>query len=68
MTNIPTEISNFFLAMQAGSLGGNAMERALAADAVYEEPFSGKTATHRGHDACDACRLGPAPSRLAPLD
>lgn len=51
MTNVPTEISNFFLAMQAGSQGGDAMEKILAADAVYEEPFSGKAATHRGRDA-----------------
>lgn len=51
MNHVPTEISNFFLAMQAGSQGGNAMEKVLAADAVYEEPFSGAAATHRGRDA-----------------
>jgi SnoaL-like domain len=51
MNNMPTEISNFFLAMQAGSQGGNAMEKVLATDAVYEEPFTGKTAIHHGRDA-----------------
>lgn len=72
MTDVPTEISNFFLAMQAGSQGGDAMEKVLAPDAVYEEPFSGKAATHRGREAIlSAMRAGwaqPLPDMHLEID
>lgn len=51
MSDVPSEISNFFLAMQAGKAGASAMEALFAADAVYEEPFSGTAMTHTGRSA-----------------
>ena len=51
MTAVPQEISNFFLAMQAGADGGGAMEKVLSPDVVYEEPFTGKSTVHTGRDA-----------------
>lgn len=51
MTGVPIEISNFFLAMQAGKVGAQALEACFAEDAVYEEPFTGEVRTHRGHAA-----------------
>lgn len=51
MTSVPHEISNFFLAMQAGAPGGSTMEQLFADDAVYEEPFSGSMKTHAGRGA-----------------
>lgn len=48
MTNVPSEISNFFLAMQAGSAGDATMEGLFAANAVYEEPFTGAVQRHQG--------------------
>ncbi len=51
MTSLPTEISNFFLAMQAGAAGGRSMEGLFAAKAIYEEPFSGSVQRHEGADA-----------------
>jgi len=51
MTAVPTEITNFFLAMQAGAEGGDAMAKVLADDAVYEEPFTGSMSTHSGREA-----------------
>src|SRR5690242_10572512 len=72
MTNVPAEISNFFLAMQAGAKGGDAMEKVLAEDAVYEEPFSGKAVTHRGREAIlTAMRAGwerPLPKMHIEID
>jgi hypothetical protein len=72
MTAVPTEISNFFLAMQAGAQGGDAMEKVLAPDATYEEPFTGKPMTHRGRDAIlTAMRAGwaqPLPSMHIEID
>jgi hypothetical protein len=51
MTEVPSEISNFFLAMQAGRAGSKQMETLFADDASYEEPFSGQLTTHRGRGA-----------------
>ena len=72
MTTVPTEISNFFLAMQAGAQGGDAMEKVLAAEATYEEPFTGKAVTHRGREAIlTAMRAGwtqPLPQMHIEID
>ncbi len=51
MTAVPTEISNFFLAMQAGKPGAPALEALFAPDAIYEEPFTGETRRHEGRAA-----------------
>lgn len=48
MNQVPTEISNFFLAMQAGKAGAGELEGHFAEDAVYEEPFTGAARTHNG--------------------
>lgn len=51
MTQVPIEVSNFFLAMQAGRTSVDAIAACFAEDAVYEEPFTGTARTHRGRDA-----------------
>ena len=51
MAQIPMEVSNFFLAMQAGKPGAAALEVCFAEDAVYEEPFTGETRRHEGRAA-----------------
>ena len=51
MPAVPTEISNFFLAMQAGNAAAATMSSLFAENAVYEEPFTGSVQTHRGRDA-----------------
>lgn len=51
MTSLPLEVSNFFLAMQAGKPGKEALEAMFAEDAVYEEPFTGTTRRHEGRAA-----------------
>lgn len=51
MTALPLEVTNFFLAMQAGRPGAAALETAFAPDAVYEEPFTGETRRHKGRAA-----------------
>jgi ketosteroid isomerase-like protein len=51
MTQIPMEVSNFFLSMQAGKPGAAALEACFAEDAVYEEPFTGETRRHEGRAA-----------------
>lgn len=51
MTNVPVEVSNFFLAMQAGKTGSQALEACFADDAVYEEPFTGTNRRHEGKAA-----------------
>lgn len=51
MTGVPLEVSNFFLAMQAGKTSYDAIAACFADDAVYEEPFTGEARTHRGKDA-----------------
>lgn len=48
MASLPTQISNFFLSMQAGKAGAKSLESAFADDAVYEEPFTGQMRTHEG--------------------
>ena len=51
MDGLPIEISNFFLAMQAGRAGAERLAACFAADAVYCEPFTGEVRTHHGRDA-----------------
>lgn len=48
---LPAEISNFFLAMQAGKPARERMATLFAEDAVYVEPFSGSEQTHQGREA-----------------
>lgn len=48
---IPTQIANFFLAMQAGKVGADALAAHFTDDAVYEEPFTGEMRRHEGRDA-----------------
>ena len=51
MQSMPLEITNFFLAMQAGPHGLGLLRDLFAPDAAYSEPFSGKGEPHRGRDA-----------------
>jgi hypothetical protein len=51
MSSVPIEISNFFLAMQAGEVGAGALEACFAEEAIYEEPFTGESRTHKGRAA-----------------
>lgn len=51
MSDLPLEISNFFLAMQAGPPGLEMLRGMFAEDAEYSEPFSGQDEPHRGPDA-----------------
>ncbi|QMU58309.1 MAG: hypothetical protein GKR98_08935 [Boseongicola sp.] len=51
MSTISVEISNFFLAMQAGRPGAEALRGMFAEDATYEEPFTGEVRRHEGRDA-----------------
>ncbi len=51
MTSVPLEVSNFFLAMQAGRIGADALAACFAEDAIYEEPFTGAVRRHEGRDA-----------------
>lgn len=51
MTQVPLEVSNFFLAMQAGQTSFDAIAACFAEHAVYEEPFTGTSRTHEGRDA-----------------
>ncbi|MCB1517897.1 MAG: nuclear transport factor 2 family protein [Hyphomicrobiaceae bacterium] len=48
---MPLEISNFFLSMQAGAAGARSLAARFAEDAVYEEPFTGEMRRHEGRDA-----------------
>ncbi len=48
---IPTQIANFFLAMQAGKAGAEALAAHFADDAIYQEPFTGDMRKHQGRDA-----------------
>lgn len=48
MTSVPLEISNFFLSMQAGEVGAEALMACFAENAVYEEPFTGTVRVHKG--------------------
>jgi len=51
LDGMPIEISNFFLAMQAGRAGADRLAAAFAEDAVYSEPFTGTLRTHEGRAA-----------------
>jgi hypothetical protein len=51
MSNMPLEIANFFLAMQAGPSGADLLGSLFAEEAVYSEPFSGLAEPHRGRNA-----------------
>ena len=51
MNDLPKEISNFFLAMQAGPHGIDLLASMFASDALYDEPFSGQAGPHAGRDA-----------------
>lgn len=51
MPLVPSEIANFFSAMQAGRAAAAEMEAAFAEDAVYIEPFSGTVQRHEGRAA-----------------
>ncbi len=56
---IPIQIANFFLAMQAGKAGAEALAAHFASDATYEEPFTGEMRRHVGRDAVmEAMALG----------
>ena len=51
MRDMPVEITNFFLAMQAGPHGLDLLRTLFTEDAEYSEPFSGVAAPHTGRDA-----------------
>ena len=51
MHQMPLQISNFFLAMQAGPSGLAILLDMFAPDAEYSEPFSGQSEPHIGRDA-----------------
>jgi hypothetical protein len=51
MTDIPIEVSNFFLSMQAGRTSADAIAACFAEEAVYEEPFTGAARIHKGKQA-----------------
>jgi len=51
MNDMPLEITNFFLAMQAGPHGLDRLAAMFAEDATYSEPFSGQAEPHLGRDA-----------------
>ncbi len=51
MQSMPLEITNFFLAMQAGPHGLERLGAMFAEDAEYSEPFSGQEGPHRGRQA-----------------
>ncbi len=51
MNHMPLNITNFFLAMQAGPSGLELLRELFAEDAEYTEPFSGQTAPHKGRAA-----------------
>jgi hypothetical protein len=51
MNKMPFQITNFFLAMQAGPPGLDLLKTMFAQDAEYTEPFSGQAAPHKGRDA-----------------
>ena len=48
MNQMPLQITNFFLAMQAGPHGLSMLGDMFAHDATYSEPFSGQSAPHKG--------------------
>ena len=58
MHGMPVEITNFFLAMQAGPPGLDRLRAMFAPDAEYAEPFSGRDGPHRGPEAIVAAFAG----------
>ena len=58
MNHMPVEITNFFLAMQAGPPGLERLKEMFEADAEYREPFSGLSTPHVGPDAIAAAFAG----------
>lgn len=72
MSSVPLEISNFFMAMQAGKAGADALKDCFAPDAVYQEPFTGEMRTHNGKDEIiNAMALGweqPLPDMTIHID
>lgn len=69
---IPTEIANFFIAMQAGQTARAEMEACFAPTAIYEEPFSGEMRRHEGRAAVmaamDAGWANPLPEMRLVID
>ena len=51
MSDVPLEVSNFFLSMQAGQTSADAIAACFSDDAIYEEPFTGSIRMHRGKEA-----------------
>lgn len=51
MNQMPLNITNFFLAMQAGPSGLELLAALFAEDAEYHEPFSGQMTAHKGRAA-----------------
>ena len=51
MNAMPLQISNFFLAMQAGPDGLDRLATLFREDATYHEPFSGQSTPHTGRAA-----------------
>ncbi|WP_341368675.1 nuclear transport factor 2 family protein [Yoonia sp. BS5-3] len=51
MNQMPLQISNFFLAMQAGPAGFERLGALFAPDATYAEPFSAQSTPHQGREA-----------------
>lgn len=72
MTDVPRQVSNFFLAMQAGKTSATALAACFHEDAVYEEPFSGTMRRHEGKPAImRAMQAGwefPMPDRRIAID
>jgi hypothetical protein len=58
MNSVPIEVTNFFLAMQAGPSGLDLLETMFAPDAQYLEPFSGQVEPHIGAKAIVAAFKG----------
>jgi len=54
MNQMPLEITNFFLAMQAGPSGLGLLAEMFTDDAEYVEPFSGQNTPHKGPQAIAA--------------
>lgn len=54
MNQMPLEITNFFLAMQAGPSGLGLLQEMFTDDATYKEPFSGQAGLHCGPKAIAA--------------
>ena len=48
MIHVPLQISNFFLAMQVGRAGADALEACFDEKATYSVPFTGQVRTHHG--------------------